>query len=85
MLRHLLAAYRMIQEQDRKRRQYEALVGTPINYTIIKDLINTAMHEVVIHVTFKDGTQFDIRREDPFDRLRAEQEKQREVRGEVLY
>lgn len=68
---NLLAAYRMVQAQERKQRQYDALVGSQINYTIIKDLINSAQHDVVIHLQFKDGTQMDIRREDPFDRLRA--------------
>jgi hypothetical protein len=81
----LLAAYRVIREQERKKRQYEALVGTEVNYTIIRDLINTAQHDVVVHVTFKDGTAFDIRREDPFDRFKDRQARNRGADGEVLY
>jgi hypothetical protein len=74
IVKQLLAAYRIVKEQERKQRQYDALVGTQVNYVIIKDLINSAQHDVVIHVQFKDGTQLDIRREDPFDKLRAQRD-----------
>jgi hypothetical protein len=71
VVRQLLAAYRVIKENERKQRQYDALVGTEVNYTIIKDLIASAQHDVVISLTFRDGSKMDIRREDPFDKLRA--------------
>jgi len=80
--RQLLAAYRQIKAQERKQRDYDALVGAELNYTIIKDLINSAQQNVVIHLTFKDGTSMDIRREDPFDRFRAAHEQRT---GQVLY
>lgn len=58
-----------IEEQaERKQREFDALSALPINYGIIRDLINSAQNDVKITVTFPDGTKLDIKREDAFDR-----------------
>lgn len=46
-----------------KQKQYDALVGMDLNYTIIRDLINSAAHGVTISVTFKSGEKMVIERE----------------------
>lgn len=50
--------------QEERQRQYNSLVGEHLNYPIIKDLINSAVHGVVIRFILKDGTQMEIRREE---------------------
>jgi len=47
----------------------DAMCADPVNYAIIRDLVNSAYHGVVISVTFKDGTKLDIKRTDEFDKL----------------
>jgi predicted TIM-barrel enzyme len=68
------AAYQMIKENKRKQKQYDALVGSELNYQIIKDLVNQAAHGVVVSITMKDGAKVDIRREDAFDRFKNARE-----------
>ena len=70
----LFTAWQMIREQRKKQKQYDALVGSELNYSIIQDLVNQAAHGVVISVTFKSGDKVDIRREDAFDRFQKSRE-----------
>lgn len=65
----ILSAYRQIKEQRRRERELQSLKATPLNYTILRDLINSARYDVIIHVVMADGTRLDIRREDAFDKL----------------
>lgn len=74
ILRQLLAAYHALKKKERQQKQYDALVATPMNYTILKELINSARFDVRIDVTMKDGTRLEIRREDAFDKLRTQRE-----------
>lgn len=69
MVGEILATYRQIKDLKRKERQLAQLKATPLNYTILRDLLNSAQHGVVIHLTMTDGTRLDIRQEDAFDRL----------------
>ena len=69
-----MTAWQMIREQRKKQKQYEALVGKELNYSIIQDLVNQAAHGVVVSLTLKDGAKVDIRREDAFDRFRNARE-----------
>ena len=62
-------AYKQIRDIRRKERQFAKLRAVPLNYPILKDLINSAQHGIVIHVTMSDNTKLDIRREDAFDKL----------------
>jgi len=69
MLKELKAALKIVQEQERRKREYEALVGTSLNYKLIKDMINSALHNVVAEVILKDGSKIIFRREEDFDKL----------------
>lgn len=69
MIKELRAALRIVAEQEKRRKQYEALVGESLNYKIIKDLVHQASNNVVIEVTLKDGSKLVIRREEAFDQL----------------
>jgi len=68
-----MAAFQMVREQRKKQKQYDALVGSDLNYQILKDLVNQAAHGVIVHVKAKDF-ELDIRREDAFDRFRNARE-----------
>ena len=81
MIRHLIAAYRQIKTEERKQRDYAALVGTELNYIILKDLINSARWGVVVTVTLKDGTRMDIRPDNPFDRYQQQIQAERAKHG----
>lgn len=78
MIRRLLAAYKVITEQDRKQRMYEQLVGTKLNYQIIKDLVNSAKAGVVINIVLADGSKLEIRPEDAFERYKLQMQLQRQ-------
>ena len=69
MIKQLRAALRIVAEQEKRRKEYEALVGDQLNYKIIKDLVNQAAHNVVIELVLKDGSKLIIRREEAFDQL----------------
>lgn len=69
MIGEILLAARQIKEQKRKQAEYDRLVGAELNYTILRDLVNSARFDVRIHLTMKDGVQLDIVREDKFDRF----------------
>lgn len=69
MWKQFAAALKIVQEQEKRRKQYERLVGAQLDYPIIKDLINQAAHNVVIEMTLKDGTRMVIRRQEDFDSL----------------
>lgn len=72
MLSELLQAYRSVRERRRKEREFNRLQATPLNYPILRDLINTAQHDVVVNVMLADGTKLEIRRADAFDRMQAQ-------------
>ncbi len=69
MITELLLAYRQVREARRRERELATLEATPLNYTILRDLINSARYDVVVHVKMRDGTELDIRRADAFDKL----------------
>lgn len=75
MVGELLKAYKQVRDFQRKERQFARLRAVPLNYPILKDLINSAQHGIVIHVTMSDNTKLDIRREDAFDKLQDERAK----------
>ncbi len=75
MIGDYILAFREIKKQIAEKRKkdamYRVLVGTELNYMIIKDLVNAAVHDVKIAITTKDGTHLEITRLDPFDKLRG--------------
>jgi hypothetical protein len=69
MVGELLQAYKQIRDIRRKERAFAKLKASALTMPIIKDLVNSAQHGIVIHVTLADNTQLDIRREDAFDKM----------------
>lgn len=67
MLKDIIDAYKVISEKKKKQKEFERLKATPLNYMIIKDLINSAYYGIVMEVTLVDGTKLTIKREDAFD------------------
>ena len=57
----LIKAYKTLADQEKKQKQLDKMAAEPLNYGIIRDLVNSATHAVVISVTFKDGTKLDIK------------------------
>ena len=72
-IRAFVKAFMLAQDAEKKQRQVDRLEATPLNYGIIRDLINSAQNDVVIHVTTVDGTRLDIERKDPYDKLHNRQ------------
>lgn len=65
----LLKAYKSLHDAETKQKELDKMAAVPINYGIIRDLINSAYNGVHIEVTFKDGTMLNIKRDDAFDKL----------------
>ncbi len=63
------AAYKIVKEQERKKRLYKDLIGENPRVELIKDLVNQALHNVVIEMVFPNSTRVIIRREEAFDQL----------------
>lgn len=69
MVADLILAYRAIKAERAKQARYKRMLGREPDYTLIKELIDSARYDVVATVTFKDGTKLDLRRADATDRL----------------
>lgn len=69
MIAELRAALAIVREQEKRKKLYDKLVGTDLDYTIIKDLVNSAAHGVVIEVILKDSSKLIIRRQENFEEL----------------
>lgn len=65
----LLKAYKNLNEAEKKQKALDKMASVPLNYGIIRDLINSAYNGVHIEVTFKDGTTLVIKRDDAFDKM----------------
>ncbi len=63
------AAYKIVKEQERKKRLYKDLIGESPRVELIKDLVNQALHNVVIEMVFPNSTRVVIRREEAFNQL----------------
>lgn len=71
MIGDLVLAIRQIKAQKARERSYKRLIGSEPDYTLIREIVNSARYEVVATITFKDGTKLDVRRTDATDRLQA--------------
>jgi NAD(P)H-nitrite reductase large subunit len=69
VIKELRAALKIVQEQEKRKKAYDKLVGAELSYPIIKDLINSAAHGVVIEATLKDGSKLVIRRQENFEEM----------------
>jgi hypothetical protein len=62
----------LVEAEYQKRKQYQALVGTELNYPIIQDLINSAAQGVEVVISLPGGTTMKMARTasvDPRQRL----------------
>lgn len=62
-------AMKYVEEQERRRLEYEAIVEPELNYKVIQDLINRALRGVVAEIVTKHGDRIILRREEAFDQL----------------
>lgn len=65
----LLKAYKQLNDAEKKQKEFDKLSAIPLNYGILKDLINSAYNGVHIEVKLVDGTTLVIKRDDAFDKL----------------
>ena len=59
-IRAFVKAFMLAQDAEKKQKQVDKLEATTLNYGIIRDLINSAQNDVIIHVTTKDGVKLDL-------------------------
>lgn len=65
ILIRVLAIYKREKEAAKKQKELDKLKALPLNYGIIRDLINSAQAGVTIDVTLADGTALSIKRDAP--------------------
>lgn len=70
MLADLLLAYKQVKGAREREKSYRRMIGKAPDYTLIREIANNARYDVVMTVTFVDGSKIDFRRADPTDRLR---------------
>lgn len=59
-----------MRDNERKQKALNRLSAVPLNYAIIRDLINSASHGVHIEVKLPGGVVLEIKRDDPFDKIK---------------
>ena len=67
---YILAWREIARQKSEKRKKdalYRVLVGSELNYMIIKDLVNAARSDVVIDITTRDGARIEIKSVHPLD------------------
>ena len=63
MIKQVLAIYLQIRDAERKQKQLDKMKASPLNYGILRELINSAVHGVDIEVKLIDGTTLTIKPE----------------------
>lgn len=63
ILFRVISLYKQEKEAMRKQRELDALKANPLNYGIIRDLINSARYGVTIEISLADGTKLGIKRD----------------------
>lgn len=69
-IRTLLQAYKSIKEAERKQKELDKMASGNFTHTILKDLVNSAAYGVTIKLTFKDGTNMEIVRDEQYDKMK---------------
>lgn len=67
-----IEAYRRTKAERAYLKSLDRFVGENLSYTILRELINRAVHGVEVNLTLKDGTKLQIKRENPLDALRQQ-------------
>ena len=68
----LIRAYKLLEAEEIKQKKFDELQAEPLNYGIIRDLINTAQAGISVTINLKDGNKIVIERKDKFDELKHE-------------
>ena len=55
---------------EEREKLFKTLVKQPLSYEIIRDLVNTAIHDMAVEITLSDQTKILIKRDEPYDRLK---------------
>lgn len=63
MIKQVLAIYLQVRDAERKQKQLDKMKASPLNYGILRELINSAVHGVDIEVKLIDGTTLTIKPE----------------------
>lgn len=71
-IRMLIRAYKQIEAEEVKQKQFDELEANPLNYGIIRDLVNTARAGIVVTINLKDGTKIVMESKDSFDKLQQQ-------------
>jgi hypothetical protein len=66
-----LQAIRKVREEKQRKKQFDALLITPMNYRILQDLVNSAKGGAEVTITLADGTKIEMRPERTEERERA--------------
>jgi hypothetical protein len=71
-IRMLIRAYKQIEAEEVKQKQFDELEANPLNYGIIRDLVNTARAGIVVTINLKDGAKIVMESKDSFDKLQQQ-------------
>lgn len=63
MIKQVLAIYMQVRDAERKQKALDKMKASPLNYGILRELINSAAHGVDIEVKLVDGTTLSIKPE----------------------
>jgi len=63
MIKQVLAIYLQVRDAERKQKQLDKTKASPLNYGILRELINSAAHGVDVEVKLIDGTVLTIKPE----------------------
>jgi len=63
MIKTIFRIYKQVADAQRKQKELDRLKAVPLNYGIIRELVNSAQHGVAIEVKLIDGSSFTIKQE----------------------
>jgi len=65
MIKRILEIYLQIREAEKKQKQLDKMKANPMNYGILRDLLNSARAGVLIEVKMVDGTTLILKQDNP--------------------
>ena len=68
MIKRLFEIYLQLKEAEKKQKQLDKMKANPLNYGIIRDLVNSAQRGVEIEVKMVDGVTLTIKQDQQMPR-----------------
>jgi len=68
MVKRLFEIYLQLKEAEKKQKQLDKMKANPLNYGIIRDLVNSAQRGVEIEVKMVDGVTLTIKQDQQMPR-----------------